>query len=151
MYRIETGPKRGAGGFLCPPGHPMHTSGVYGYDNRGEMNESTSLEYAADCPWIPFRVRREAAAMLAAWQANRMPLESEPVQAWILQVLGYFRNCYRGNGAEPECWHAGKLNINASRDPMANVEAHAGVRLIRGYYPEFEPTAEHFANAKWGA
>lgn len=37
------------------------------------------------------------------------------------------------------------------RDPLEWIEDHAGVRLIRNYYPNFYPTREHFDNAKWDA
>jgi hypothetical protein len=34
---------------------------------------------------------------------------------------------------------------------MNKPEDHAGVNLIRRYYPEYVPTQEDFDNAKWGS
>lgn len=81
---------------------------------------------------------------------GKPPIDSPEIQKWIRQVLGYFAGCYKGDGAEPECWHAGKLRITKDADPMLNTDLHAGVRMIRQYYPTFQPARVHFDEAKWG-
>ena len=79
---------------------------------------------------------------------GRLPLAD--VHEWVLQVLGYYKGCYcRGDGVQPEDWHAGNLLID-SREPMASADKHAGVHLIRRYYPEYQPTDADFAEAYWG-
>lgn len=142
--------REGMGGFLNPPTHPEHTNSVEfdlhrSRENRGGMSLSTAVE----CEWLDDATRAEAKRRLDEWAGS--PIESPDVQAWIRQVLGYFKGCYRGEGAEPECWHAGNLRIIKSSEPQPPVEEHAGVHLIRKYYPEFAPTPQHFAEAKWGS
>ena len=148
--RIST--RSGMGGFLNPPGHPEHTSSVETDlrrhpENRGAM----SLSYAAECDYIDPAVRAEAKRKLAEWPGSKLPIDSVEVQAWIRQVLGYFKGCYRNpNRSGVQQWNASELIID-NRDPLANADDHAGVRMIRHYYSEFTPTAEHFAQARWGS
>lgn len=145
----------GMSGFLCPPTHPEHTLHVeYDLWRRPENRSGMSLFCAATdertAEWLDAGTITEARRVLAAW--DRPPIERDDVQDWIRQVLGYFRGCYRGTGPEPECWNADKLSIVkvVSGHEMDNVDEHAGVRLIRRYYPEFAPTVEHFTGAYWG-
>lgn len=140
----------GSGGFLNPPGHPEHTQSVETDlrrrpENRGRM----SLSGAVTADYLPPVIRGRASGILKRWANENAG--TEPDAAWVAQVLGYFRNCYR-NPAAPEGqeWHAGNLVIDRDRDPMAEPADHAGINLIRQYYPGFQPTAEHFASAKWG-
>jgi hypothetical protein len=132
----------GSGGFLDPPTHPHHTKSV-----RSSYGDTytLSLESAAQAEWLNSATKAQAKGILSRWQP--LPLEDERTQAWILQVLGYFKNCYKGDGPEPECWHAGNLKI----DNYGSDDDHAGVHLIRKYYPEFVPTQEHWNNAKYGS
>ena len=154
-YRIASGPKEGCGGFLNPPTHPEHTMSVQGF-RRGEMTSLNSLSSATkeDQSWIPADIRKAAANILRGWKAP--PIDSPGVKDWIHQVLGYFRDSYRGEGAEPLCWGAGNLRFNhkpaddEDYPVWATVDNHAGVHLIRKYYPEYQPTDEDFANAYWG-
>lgn len=142
---------RGMGGFLNPPGHPEHTHSVeFDLHRRADDRGSMSLGSAVESEWLDDAIRSRAKAMLDEWASNKASLESEEVQAWVRRVLGYFRGCYRNPEAGAEQWHAGKLIIDQKRDPIANADDHAGVNLIRKYYPEFQPTATHFAEAKWG-
>lgn len=139
----------GMGGFLNPPTHPEHTHSVETDlrkhpDNRGSM----SLTAAVDSAWLADETRADARRMLEGWIAP--DLDTPDVQEWILQVLGYFRGCYKGEGAEPECWHAGTLRIVKTGEALPPVQEHAGVHLIRKYYPAFVPSAEHWAAAYWG-
>jgi hypothetical protein len=136
---------RGMGGFLNPPTHPEHNQSVQ--SARGDTF-SLSLSTAVECEWLNDATRTTARTVLAAWK--RPPLDSPEVQEWILQVLGYFRGCYKGEGPEPQCWHADRLRILKSGDDARPNEEHAGIHLIRQYYPEYEPTGEHFAAAYWG-
>lgn len=143
--------RSGMGGFLNPPGHPEHDWSIEtDLRRRPENRGSMSLSAAVTAEYLDDATRADAKRMLDVWTANRMPLESQEVQAWIRQVLGYFKGCYRNPEASAEQWHAGKLIIDRERNPMDAPEAHAGVNLIRRYYPEYVPTAEHFASAKWG-
>lgn len=138
----------GMGGFLNPPTHPEHILHVQtDLRRRPENRSSMSLSAAAECAWLDPATRRSARAKLDAWDANKPTLDAPESQEWIRQVLGYFRNCYRGVGDEPECWHAGNLRITEEPRPA---DEHAGVRLIRKYYPDYQPTPEHFAEAYWG-
>lgn len=49
-----------------------------------------------------------------------------------------------------ERWHATNLIITKHPGDVTQKD-HAGVNLIRKYYPDFQPTAEDFQNAKWGS
>jgi hypothetical protein len=137
---------QGMGGFLCPPGHPMHTHSVETDCNRRPQNRGgMCLESAVDCEWLDAATRSAAMSLLNQWN---LPLAE--AHEWVLQVLGYFKGCYcRADGVQPEDWHVGNLLID-SRDSMANADHHAGVRCIKRYYPEYQPTAADFAEAHWG-
>lgn len=141
---------RGMGGFLCPPGHPMHTAHVE-TDRRPEDRGCCCLETALKESWISEETKEEVRALMAQYEASKPGLDTPEVKAWVLQVMGYFRGCYRGRGPEPECWNAGNLMITRLVKPGEADDSHAGVHLIRRYYPEFKPTLEDFANAKWGS
>lgn len=137
---------QGMGNFLCPPGHPSHAYCIETDLRRRPENRSRcSLETAAECEWLDAKTVNTARKLLDDWRP--LSQESDEVQAWILQILGYFRNCYCcGDGTKPEDWHARNLVIAKS----GPVDKHAGVHLIRKYYPEFVPSDEHFENARWG-
>lgn len=140
----------GMGGFLNPPTHPEHTRSVEtDLRRRPENRGSMSLSCAVDCKYLDDATRAAARTVLNSWQ--RPALDSAEVQDWIRQVLGYFRGCYR-NPEKPESgqWDASDAIIDSKRDPLANANDHCGVHLIRKYYPEFTPTAEHFSGAYWG-
>jgi len=137
--------RSGMGGFLNPPTHPSHAMSVH--SSYGDIF-SMSLESAAECEWLNPSTRYAARGILKAWK--RPAIESPEVQDWIKQVLGYFRNCYRGEGPEPECWNASNLRIIKNGEPLPLIGEHAGVHLIRKYYPEFTPAAEHLSGAYWG-
>lgn len=134
------------GGFLNPPGHPEHNYSVqFDLKRRLENRGSMALSSAVDCEWLDDSTRAAAKRKLDEWKPK--PLESEDVQDWILHVLGYFKNCFRGVGKEPECWHVQNLVIvNKGQSP----DDHAGVHLIRKYYPDFKPEQRHLDNAYWG-
>lgn len=141
--------RSGMGGFLNPPTHPEHTFSVIERNSRGAESGCMSLTAAVEASYLPDSIRQRAVGILKEWQAPA--IESPEIQEWVLQVLGYFRGCYRNPAAGAEEWHAGKLIISQSRDPLEAPGDHAGVHLIRQYYPEFTPAAEHFAGAYWGS
>jgi hypothetical protein len=141
--------REGMGGFLNPPTHPEHEWSVQTDlrrrpDNRGSMCLST----AATSEYLDDATRNAAKRALSAWTAPA--IDSPEVQAWILQVLGYFQNCYYNSNAGDKGWDAGNLDIDSKVDPLLNADIHAGVRLIRKFYPSYEPTEEEFAAARWG-
>jgi hypothetical protein len=137
----------GMGGFLNPPTHPEHTHSVE-TGRRSNPDCCMSLTSAVESEWLDDGTRLAAKTLLDSWK--RPAIESPEVQDWILQVLGYFRNCYKGDGPEPECWHAGKLRIINPNTEALPSEIHAGVHLIRQYYPEYQPTRADFEAAYWG-
>jgi hypothetical protein len=142
--------REGMGGFLCPPGHPAHTFSVF-EGPRNNPRSMTSLEGTIGAEWFSEKVRAEAKALLDGWAAEKPAIDSPEVQEWILQVLGYFRGCYRNPGIDGlRQWAASDLIINSDRNPLEYLDDHAGVRLIRQYYPGFAPTAAHFGGAYWG-
>lgn len=143
--------RHGMGGFLNPPGHPEHTQSVETDlrrkpENRGSM----SLSAAMEADYLDPKIRYQARRILERWTAENASATPDP--KWVRQVLGYFRHCYRGPVALPngEHWRVERLSINPERDPMAYPADHAGVNLIRKYYPGYEPTAVEFSEAKWG-
>lgn len=138
------------GGFLCPPGHPTHSFSAE-TGRRDNPNGCYSLESAIDQEWLPADIRGRARGILERWEREKKPLTDPEVQEWVLTVLGYFKGCYRGQDKEGNpSWNASDLRIDSGIDPVLNADLHAGVHLIRKYYPEFVPTAEHFKGAYWG-
>lgn len=146
--------KNGQGGFLDPPDYPSHSYHVETDLRRRPQNRGAmSLTYAVeDAPWLDPDTKREAKALLDKWKTNRPPIDSPKVQDWIHQVLGYFKNSYgrsRPGTPERERWHVQNLSFE-DIDPVLNADLHAGVHLIRRFYPEFTPTREDFERAYWG-
>lgn len=143
---------QGMGGFLNPPTHPEHEWSIIEVNGRKnpENLEAQSLSgvIGEGSIWDGF-TRGAAKAKLKNWQP--LPIDDPAVQDWIQQVLGYFRGCYANPELpEPGRWNASTLLISSERDPLEWADLHAGVRLIRKYYPEFQPTREQFAEAYWG-
>lgn len=150
--------REGMGDLLDAPGYPTHTAHVQfaHLDSIGRIHcwrdgGSVSLEAAIEDESVSDYVRAAAGKMIADWHANRPALGSGEVQAWIAHCLGYFRGCYRNpdapDGGE---WHAGKMVIDQSRDPLATPDDHAAVNLIRKFYPEYNLTRADLDRAHWG-
>ncbi len=141
----------GQGGFLDPPEYPSHEYHVQtDLRRRPENRGSMSLDYAAaEAPWLDPETKREAKALIDKWKKSRPPLDSTKVQDWIHQVLGYFKNAYRKLDGGAQEWHVSNLVFD-DRDPVENADDHAGVHLIRKFYPEFTPTHEDFQRGHWG-
>lgn len=149
----------GSGGcFLDPPTYPTHhhhIEGVWGGFFMG-------LTAIADEDWLDDECRAEAKALLAGWE--RPPITDPAIKDWIRQVLGYFRGCFQGVDSEGlPSWKAGELLHGKRRcpecgsivevDPADYVKyacQHAGVHLIRKFYPEYIPTKADFQSAYWG-
>ncbi len=142
--------RSGMGGFLNPPGHPEHNSHVETDLRRRKCNRGgMSLGAAVDCEWLDDATRNHARRILDRWEAP--PIGSPEIVDWVSQMLGYFRTMYRNPEATGECaWHVSDMIVDPKRDPLANADDHAGVHFIRGYYPDYMPTADDFAGAYWG-
>jgi hypothetical protein len=138
----------GMGGFLCPPTHPMYTQHVEtDLKRRKENRGGTSLEYAVKDDTLDDETRAKAKAILDSWKAP--PIDSEEIREWVLQVLGYFKGCYNLDLSE-DGWSNDNLTIDMNLNPLEYIDNHAGVHLIRKYYPDFIPTRDDFDNAYWG-
>jgi len=95
---------------------------------------------------------------LEQWEQNKLPLDNPEVQDWIEQVMGYFKGCYSGYDYKTQkiSWDASdlrcglKTNEGEPLDAVLNQYMHAGVHLIRKYYPEFKLTEAIVKNAYWG-
>ncbi len=141
----------GMGGFLCPPGHPMLTHSVEtDLHRRPENRGGCSLEYAVTAPEIEESTKAVCRTLLNTWAANKPALNSPAVKDWIRQCLGYFKGCYNFQPENETGWHAGHLTIDSDLDPMEHADHHAGVHLIRRYYPEYQPCRLDFLRAYWG-
>ena len=142
--------RRAAGDFLDPPLYPTHTWHVETDCRRHRRNRGfCSLSYAVTQEWIDPSVRAEAQQLLDAWHDAPPAVESEEVQAWIHRVLGYFKNCYVNPATGSR--HVADLLICPDLDPMEATMRHAGVLLIRDFYPDWLPERHHFDTARWGA
>jgi hypothetical protein len=153
MSKTEKGKivKEGMGGFLCPPGHPMHEYSVQtDLRRRPENRTSMSLDYATESPMLDADTRAAARTLLATWEVNKPPLKSAAVKNWIRQVLGYFKGCFNFQPENESGWHAGNLTIDSDVDPLEHADCHAGVHLIRKYYPDYQPARLDFLRAYWG-
>ena len=140
----------GMGGFLNPPTHPEHDWHVETeLRRRPENRGGTSLRGAAESEWLDPATRAAARKMLRGWVPP--PINSPEIADWIHQVLGYFRGMYRNDNApRGQEWNAGTMHVDPDRDPLLNADAHAGVHLIREYYPDYMPSRADFGGAYWG-
>lgn len=127
----------GMGGFLNPPTHPEH------YYSVETTTSSMSLTVASTDQDLRPKIKEAATKLLNDWQ----PPDLDQIQDWVHQILGYFRNCYKGEGEKP--WNAGNLVITAIHP--GGINAHAGVHFIRKYYPDFQPNKKQFDYAYWGS
>lgn len=120
VYKIVPG---GAGGFLCPPGHPNHTQHLEGKESPRHRNLmfSGSLDHAltdefdgSDFTRDQVRKIMDAATLV----------ESE---LWIRSVYGYFRTAYA-----PE---DGSRNVSKAvyHDPAEIAVNEVKGRLAKGY------------------
>lgn len=138
--RMESG-----GCFLDPPNYPTYkysVSSVYG------DTFFMSLPAAVEADWLDDETKIKAKDLLERW--NKLPLDHAEVQDWIHQVMGYFKGCFQG---EDGSWDAGKLNIikyPIAEDVVISQDSHAGVHLIRKFYPEFKLTTACLMKAYWG-
>jgi len=137
----------GMGGFLNPPTHPEHIKSVRTELHRRRENQGgMSLSCAVNSEYLDNDTRQQAKRILDEWQAPL--IDSEEIQEWILQVLGYFRNMYNKTGGDN--WACDNLTVDRDSDPITLIDQHAGINLIRQYYPDFTPVAKHFEEAYWG-
>lgn len=128
------------GSFLEPPTHPNHhyeVRSVYG-DTFG-----IALSEASKTDWLDEQTRALAKIIMNNWTPP--PIDAVLVVDWIHQVLGYFKNCYKG-----ESWKASNLVIDSLCDPLSNQNTHAGVNRIRQYYPQYKLTETDLKQAYWG-
>ena len=139
----------GMGGLLCPPGHPMLTQSVQTDLRRRPQNRGgMALDYAVKSPMLDEATREAARKALASWK--KLPLDAPEIQDWIRKVLGYCRDCYNLDPDNESGWHIKNLTIDTDRDPIEYADCHAGVHMIRQYYPEYKPLRKHFREARWG-
>ena len=143
--------RNGQGNFLDPPEYPSHEYHVQtDLRRRPENRGSMALTYAVeDAPWLDPETKNEAKALIDKWKTSRPALNSPKVKDWIHQVLGYFKNSYRNPSAGAQPWNISNL-IHDDRDPIENADDHAGVHLIRRFYPDFSPSRLDFVQAYWG-
>lgn len=130
-YRIS---RSGAGGFLCPPGHPNLTHSVT------SQHSMMSLETAAEDESVPTEIRQRAQKILDAAQL----IESD---LWVMHTYSYFRNCYSPDGVDrstQNCLIIGQPRYSASEepvqadDPRVAPEHHLGYLMVKKYFPEHE-------------
>jgi len=136
----------GMGNFLDPPEYPTHQFHI-GY---GRRQGGSSLTSNSSVESIDPLTRKEVRGLLDNWKKNRPPIDSPEVRKWISEVLGYMATGYRNPNAGDKQWDASKLVFDSKRDPVRNAKDHAGVHLIRKFYPDFTPTDDDFAGARWG-
>ena len=143
----------GMGGFINPPGHPEHDWHVETDLRRKPENRSAmSLSYAVDSPMLDGATKAAARTLLNTWEANKPALNSPAVVDWIRQVLGYYAGCFNFQAEEnnERGWHCQNLTIDSKVDPLENADFHAGVHLIRKFYPDYTPCRLDFKRAYWG-
>ena len=133
----------GCGGFLNPPTHPEHNKSV---ESTRRDQFIICLTTASTCDWIKDNVRIAAKELLDSWIAP--DIDSEEIQDWIHQVLGYFRNCYSPDGVDRNVSNCKITNGNPFE---IGIMRHLGVLHILKYYPEYEPKGTDFLMSYWGS
>lgn len=124
---------RGAGGFLCPPGHPAHEYSLEGYWNgkrKANADMYGSIEYVFDpqsgaSDVVRDRVRKIMDSATLVCSEN-----------WVRMVYGYFRNCYATEDGDRS---ASDCIIPKKGDAPLPDERHLGYLTVREYFPDHEP------------
>lgn len=138
------------GCFLEPPNHPSYKWEVSDRDCLMSVQSVLENPKQFDNDTVE-RVKQ----LMSSWE--KLPIDHPEVQTWIHEVLGYFKNCYVNQvmhyvNKDDKAWNASHLYI-LNIDPLFPhnmVDEHAGVHLIRKYYPDFTPTEQDFKLAYWG-
>lgn len=152
-YRIA---RDGMGGFLSPPSHPEHFVHIQVCSKYAQFKNADCYSIGsllepdkANDPYIPAGAITAAKRLMKEWEEKKPGLDNPETQDWILQVLGYFRSCYiPASGSR----NASDLEIvHESLEPVYPWNRHAGVALIRDYYPDYQPKPEDFKQAYWGS
>jgi hypothetical protein len=132
----------GMGGFLNPPGHPVHTYSILEF-RGGHYTGSIDLSYAAICEYLPLRVRLRAKNILKHWQAGIID------ENWVASVYNYFRHCYSKDGISRDvnnCITYGRFWDNADQEQNENPRHHLGYMYVKQFYPDHEPDLERIKN-----
>lgn len=140
----------GAGSFLEPPFSKTHKWGIVaGYDRGNGYQEYSSVDYYLEDEHVPEEAKIQIRQIIG--KEERPDITDPEVHDWICRVMGYFKHSYRN--PVTGSWNAGELKIDVNSNPeytIAHQDGHAGVHLIRKYYPEFKLTEEILRCAYWG-
>ena len=140
--KIVGGKEGNSGCFLNPPTYP-----TYNYSVTSIYGDTfwLSLDCAVKTEWLDGETRIKAWGLLKRWK--KPDINSKEVQEWILQVLGYFKNCYLPSYKSKNVSDLLIRNWN----PLKHTKRHRGVDCIRRWFPEFNLTEKHIKDAYWGS
>jgi hypothetical protein len=132
-YHLQHDP--GNGCFLNPPGYPTYFTRAV-YDSRGDTpRHGPSMvlldRVVTDEDNYPTDEAHQA-LLRALWAP--LPLEHKRTQAWILSLYQHLRHCYIDDQQI-----AVNRDIRTAAAKVAIPENHQAVRIIRKYYPLYNP------------
>lgn len=154
------------GSFLTPPNHPSRKQSIKFYDGgHGYIALNKDIYLSDGYSYVPQKIKDEVREIFEEYEKNKPPINNPLVKDWIYQVLGYFKNCFRGKCGS---WEAGKLKIKSPLFQRADgknltqkeildflvsnfsQKNHAGIHCIKEYYPDYIAKKNHFKKAYWG-
>ncbi len=128
MYRIDKD-GQGAGGLMCPPGHPnlFYVAKMYTGPRGRKVIGWSSIDSVLDDPDASEGVKRTVRRIL---DSAKLTCSED----WLRQVYGYFRHSYA-----PESLTRNVSESISDRSDSLPPERHLAVLCVREYFPDHQP------------
>lgn len=163
---------QGAGGLMCPPGHPNHSYVVYGYWG-GRVKPVNGPDMVSNIGYLIKDENNDVPAGVKA-QAQKIMADAKLVcsEAWVRHVYSYFRNSYSPDGVNRNVSASISANKCVCRcgdeflgerslsrhlethnrshypvtTPLPPATHHLGYLCVREYFPDHEPREDLIAD-----
>jgi hypothetical protein len=140
VYQFRTGKDGGSGSFLSPPGHAALTYSIYGYHSSGKGRPRTDRPSGPDTIMSIESLAEDEGGYYPKWaveKAKRILAESttEPSEAWVQQVYGYFKHSYSPDGTDRNVSNAissSKLHCKCGEEFWSQRALNLHIDLERG-------------------
>ena len=154
-FYIKTGSQ---GNAFDPPRYPTHKYHIENNKKTCYLSIDKDIYEKDEYSYIDNEIKLECKKIIEKWDIDKLPLDHDLVKDWIYQMLGYFKDCFKGLENN---WNCDKMKVRDYKKIFSKSEfyykflvttqsLHFGVHHIRKYYPEYVATEDDFENAYWG-